>query len=165
MEAATMKRGCSVKSAAGHGRAMETANRTTRYIAASGICATPARMTEPRTTVPSVRITPAAEPSRTMEPWAGSDEDATDEPVGAVVAVRSASVRGISVVSVRTNRGSANCDPDRPHSDSHAHLRLRVRQWNHQHRQHRNIFQVTHNHLPLPVPITSFGSGRAFQIL
>jgi len=150
MEPTTMKRGRSVKSTACHSPAVEAADSTTRYITVSAIPrTTPARMTGPRTTVPSISVTPAPQPSRTVEPWASSYENAADEPVRIVVAVRRARVRSITVVSVRANR-RANGYANRTDSNSHANLRLRVRQWNHQHCQHCNIFQVTHNHLPLP---------------
>ncbi len=165
VKTSTMNCGRSVKSAPCHRRTVETADSTARYISVSAIPrATPARVSIPRTTIPSVSIAPVPQPARTVEPWARADEDAAREPVCTVVAVRSARVRSVSVIAIRTDRRCANCYSDRTHSDSHAHLRLRVRQWNHQHRQHRNIFQVTHNHLPLPVR-SPRSDSEAFQIL
>ena len=43
----------------------------------------------------------AVEPTWTVEPWAGPDEDTTDEPVRAVVAVRCAVIRRKVEVAVR----------------------------------------------------------------
>ena len=53
----------------------------------------------------------------TTEPWAGADEEAAYEPVRAVVAVRSAGVRSIAVITVGADRSGtvvirANADTD-----------------------------------------------------
>jgi len=139
-----------MKSSACHSPTAEAADRPAGYKAVSANpstttvpAATPARMTVPRTAVPFVSPAPASQPPRSVEPRASPDEDAASKPVGTVVAVRRASVRIVSVVSVRACRRYA----DRTDSNSHCDLRLRVSHWNHQHRQQRNIFQVTHNHL------------------
>jgi hypothetical protein len=151
VETAAMKRRRPMKSTTCHSRAVETAGRTARHKTPSAICAPPARMTIPRTPVPPVRHAPTSQPARTVEPWPSSNEDAAHKPVRTVVAIRSAAVRSVPVVSIRTDRRT-NCHADRPHSDSHADLRLRIsKRHRHHHRQHRNIFQVTHNHLPLPI--------------
>src|SRR5579862_4205361 len=128
-----------------HCLAVEASDRTTywsrhrsmywaaRYVAVSAIampaipCATPARMTVPRTPVPSVSVAPAAKPARTVEPWASADEDAAREPVWTVIAVRSTSVWSVPVVSVSTDRRCANRYADRTDSDSNADLSLRIR--------------------------------------
>ena len=47
-----------------------------------------------------------------VEPWAGTDEDATEEPVRAVVTVRSAVVRWIVEVAVRTDWRGTDIHPD-----------------------------------------------------
>jgi hypothetical protein len=49
----------------------------------------------------------AMEVPRAMEPGTGSDEDAARKPLWAVIAIRSAVVRGHFVVAVRTSRGSS----------------------------------------------------------
>jgi len=154
VETSTVNHCRSMKSTTCHSRAVDTPDRTmhrtVRYIATSTTPrATPARMTVPRTSVPTVRHAPTSQPSRTVEPWAGSDEDAAYKPVRTIVAVRRAGVRSISVISVCAGRHSTNRHSDRPHPDSHADLRLRISKGHHhQHRQQRNIFCVLHTHLP-----------------
>src|ERR1700744_1238971 len=54
----------------------------------------------------------AVETVRAVEPWAGTDEDATEEPVRAVVTVRSAVVRWIVEVAVRTDWRGTDIHPD-----------------------------------------------------
>ena len=58
--------------------------------------------------VPVVHV---AHPSRrTVEPWSSTDEDSSHEPVGAVITVRRAVVRGVIEVTIRTNRRCADAD-------------------------------------------------------
>jgi hypothetical protein len=76
---------------------------------ASVEAATEATASEPATTVKAASESAAAEEvaateAPSTEPGAGTDEDATDEVVRAVVAVRGASVRVISVITVIANR-------------------------------------------------------------
>ena len=47
---------------------------------------------------------PIAAPVKPVEPRAGADKHATNEPVRAVVAVRRAGVRVVAIIAVRTNR-------------------------------------------------------------
>ena len=54
----------------------------------------------------------ASEAFRAMKPRARPNEDATRKPFRAVVAVRSTSVRGNVVITVRTDRRRAYIDPD-----------------------------------------------------
>ena len=109
--------------------------------------ATPARMTIPGATIPSVRHAPTSQPYRTMEPRARSDENAPCKPVGSIVAIGCASVGIISVVAIRTGWSRSDRYADGTDSNSDAYLRLRVRQWDHQHRQQRNISHIPHTHL------------------
>ena len=55
----------------------------------------------------------AVEAMGTVKPGAGSDEETTVEPIGAVVAVRSAIVGGIVEIAVGADRGGAKVDADR----------------------------------------------------
>ena|ERR1035437_9447388 len=52
----------------------------------------------------------AVEVGWTVETLAGSDEDASGEPLGAIVAVGGAAIRGCIIVTVRAVRGCANRD-------------------------------------------------------
>jgi hypothetical protein len=54
----------------------------------------------------------AAEVGGSMKPWAGTDEDAAGEPLGAIVAVGSALVGRGFVVSIGTGRGWSDVDAD-----------------------------------------------------
>jgi len=70
-----------------------------------------------RSTVAVVRIVAVVDVSvktvGAVEPGAGADEDATSEPVGSIVAVGGAVVRGVVEVSIGANRSCADVDPDR----------------------------------------------------
>ncbi len=50
--------------------------------------------------------------ARAMKPGTGADEDSAYEPVGTIVAIRSAIVRRIVKIAVRANRCGANIDGD-----------------------------------------------------
>jgi hypothetical protein len=54
----------------------------------------------------------AAEVGGAMKPWAGTDEDAAGEPLGAVVAVGSALVGRGFIVSIGAGRGCSDVDAD-----------------------------------------------------
>jgi arginine exporter protein ArgO len=54
----------------------------------------------------------AVKTARAVEPGAGAKEHAADEPVGAVVTVRSAIVRSVVEVAIRANGGYSNADGD-----------------------------------------------------
>src|ERR1035438_3345835 len=54
----------------------------------------------------------AVEVGWTVEPFAGSDEDAAGEPLRAIVAVWSAAIWSYIVVTIRAVRGCANRDVD-----------------------------------------------------
>ena len=88
-----------------------------------------------------------------MKPRASTDENTTNKPVGTIVAIGSAGIRIVSVVSISTDRSNSH----RPNADSNSHLCLRICQRYHQYRQQCYVFQITHNHLlllirsPLPV--------------
>ena len=72
---------------------------------------------------PRIKERPSAE---SVEPWAGADKHAIDEPVRAVVAVWRARVRVIIIVAVGTYGRWANIG--RAHSHAHNHsLRARKR--------------------------------------
>jgi hypothetical protein len=76
----------------------------------------------------------------TVEPRAGADEDAADEVVRAVVAVRSAGVRIVAVVTVGAGRRRANGAIDRTHSDAKGNLGVGAACGKKQNSQKRNIF-------------------------
>ena len=57
-------------------------------------------------------INVAVEAGCAVEPWAGSDEDTAVEPLGAVVPVWSAVVRGVIEVAIRANRRCSDIDGD-----------------------------------------------------
>src|SRR5580704_17042848 len=138
----------SAVSAAMTAATVEAPATATVVSAAIAPSATPARVSEPRASVPSISPTPAPQPPRTMEPRASSDENATRKPVSAVVAVRRTGVRVVPVVSILTDRRRSNIYSYRTDSDSHAHLRLRIsKRHYHHHRHHRQIFHVPHTHL------------------
>jgi hypothetical protein len=59
-----------------------------------------------------------------VEPWTGADKDAADEVVRAVISVRSASVGGVPVVAVSTNRCRSNIPAHWPHADAYANAYL-----------------------------------------
>jgi hypothetical protein len=123
--------------------------------------AAPARVSIPRTTIPAIRSAPAAQPPRAMKPRSRSDECTTHKPVRTVIPVGRAGVRGIPIISIRTERSASGyADPYGTNADPHAHLRLRIRQRKHQHRYQRDIFQVTHNHLALQIrsPLSNPGA-------
>jgi hypothetical protein len=52
----------------------------------------------------------AVEAARAMEPGAGSNENATTEPVRPIVAIRSTGIRGVIKIPVRANRRDSNVD-------------------------------------------------------
>jgi hypothetical protein len=70
------------------------------------------------TTVESAAVVAA------VEPGTGADEDATGEVVRPVVAVRSASVRIVAVVTVSADRRGADGAVHGAYTDAHAELRL-----------------------------------------
>ena len=80
----------------------------------------PAATVEPATTVIS-----AATEAPTVEPGSGADEDAAHEVAGAVVTVRSARIRVITVVAVAANRRGAVIA--RTDTDRHSPLRISMR--------------------------------------
>jgi hypothetical protein len=54
----------------------------------------------------------AVKPMRAMKPGTGSNKHSADKPIGAVVAVGSAVIRGIVEISVRAHWGHPDVDPD-----------------------------------------------------
>ena len=73
----------------------------------------------------------------TVEPGAGADEDAADEVVRAIVAVWSACVRIVAVVTVGADRRRA---VDGAHSNGHANLGVGAARGEKQNSQQCNIF-------------------------
>jgi hypothetical protein len=59
-----------------------------------------------------VVINIAVEVVGAVEPWAGSDEDTAAKPLGAVLPVWSAVVRGVVEVAIRTSRRCSDIDRD-----------------------------------------------------
>jgi hypothetical protein len=57
-------------------------------------------------------INMAIEVVRAVKPWAGSDEDASGEPLGSVVPIWSAVVRRVVEVAVWANWRNSNIDRD-----------------------------------------------------
>src|SRR5579863_3374836 len=112
-------------------------------------------MTVPWAAIPAMSPAPATQPARTVEPGSRADEQAADEPVWAVVAVRRAPVWCISVVAVRANRSRPNRDTDRTNTHTHVNLRLSQAQRKRHHRQKRQILCVFHTHLLIPFTLLS----------
>jgi len=75
-----------------------------------------------------------------VEPRAGADEDASNEVVRAVVAVRSAGVRIVAVVTVSAGRSRADGAVNRAYADADANLRVGVARSKKQNSQQCNIF-------------------------
>jgi hypothetical protein len=73
-----------------------------------------ARGHSPTVALPKVEtmIDMSIEMIRSMEPRSGPDEYTAREPLRAIIAIRSAVVRRNLVVSVRTNRGFSDADPN-----------------------------------------------------
>jgi hypothetical protein len=100
-----------------------------------------------------VAVTPVSVTPVAVIPGAGANEDATDEPAGAVVAVRRAGIGIVAVIPIRTNRSRAVSVPviirgvivlaivariPNPYADGHLRLSARCqRQWS-RHENQRN---------------------------
>jgi hypothetical protein len=96
--------------------------RPSVVVAVSAVVAVPA---VPSVTIAAVISTTAVAP--TVEPRTGADEEAADEVVSAVVAVRSAGVGVITVIPVGADRGSAVIAADWTYADAHRELSVGVR--------------------------------------
>jgi hypothetical protein len=59
-------------------------------------------------------------------PRARADEDAAHKPTRAVITVRSASIRSITVITVSANRRGSNAHSNRSYANTYGHLRLRT---------------------------------------
>jgi hypothetical protein len=86
------------------------------------IVATASRVAVPVVTVAIIPATVETAAIVAVEPGAGSDEDSSDEIVRPVVAVRSAGVRIVTVVTVGADGCRANRAVDRAHSNGQANL-------------------------------------------
>src|ERR1700746_49796 len=75
-----------------------------------------------------------------VEPRAGTDEDASDEVVRAVVAVRSAGVRIVAVVAVSAGRSRADGAVNRAYADADRNLGVGFARGKNQTPQQCNIF-------------------------
>jgi hypothetical protein len=146
--AAAMESAATVKAASAPARetasAVEsTARKTTPGEAASGKAAT-----APTTSAPTPAATPASPTTPAPAiPRTGADEETVRKPRSPIIAVRSARIRIIIVIAVRTIRRAVIPGT---HSHANADLRLRIRQRQHQHCNQSQIFHVPHGHLPCP---------------
>ena len=61
----------------------------------------------------------AVEAMRTMEPWAGSNENTASEPIGPVIAIGSAVIRGIVEIPVCAGRCHSNVNGNLSWCDGH----------------------------------------------
>jgi len=75
-----------------------------------------------------------------VEPWAGADEDAADEVVRSVIAVGSASIGIVAVVTVGAGRGGADGTVNRAYPDTETNLRVGAARGKKQNSQQSNIF-------------------------
>ena len=153
-EAATTSNRAAMESIIGVESAAGEAASVTAIIGSACNIPRPASPTPSRTAVNSA----IPEPRRVSEviPRSGTNEYAVDEIARSVVAVGSASVRIVGVISIRANRRTPNIcradvNSDRANTDSNSdpYLRLRIGQGNHHHRNQRHVFHVSHNHLPI----------------
>jgi hypothetical protein len=147
----TTETAASMETAVPHGPAsVSAATRFRASIAATPALATPAFMT-PAATSPATPspATPSPELSRMapVVPRACADEDAANEVIRPVEAIRRAGVRIVIVIAIRAYwRACSNVARPNPDANSNSNLCLRISHRQHQHRQQRKIFQVTHNH-------------------
>src|SRR5215467_2148219 len=153
-EAATTSNRAAVESIVDVHSAAGEATSVTAIIGSACNISRPASPTPSRTAVNSA----VPEPRRVSEviPRTGTNEYAVHEIARSVVAVGSASVRIVGVISIAANRRTPNIcradgNSDRANTDSNSdpHLRLRIGQGNHHHRNQRHVLQVSHNHLPI----------------
>jgi hypothetical protein len=75
-----------------------------------------------------------------VEPWAGADEDAADEVVRSVIAVGSASIGIVAVVTVGAGRGGADGTVNRAYPNAETNLRVGAARGKKQNSQQCNIF-------------------------
>lgn len=119
----------------------------------SALCKTAAESRTARITAPSPVAGTAIEPAAIVpvEPWPGTDENAADKPIGAVVTVRSASIRRIIVIAVETIRWTVSVIAGVSETDANPNTNLSLRGRNcekncykTQNCKHREISQMTH---------------------
>lgn len=78
--------------------------------------------------------------AKSAEPWAGTDEDPSREPIGTVKTVRRASVRVIVVVAIRANR----CGVDIPIARANSHSKCHSLRVGKRRAKHANSQQTRH---------------------
>ena len=141
--AATMECTAAVKADRGSTAVKSTACEAARCRRASDKPTTP-------DVASSVVARTAVEPAAViaMEPGTGTDEDAICEPIRSVVAVGSAGVRVIAVVTVGTDGGgSINGAVNRPNAEPHADAHLRLGSSGakeSQNSKQNSVFEVSH---------------------
>ena len=78
--------------------------------------------------------------AKSAEPWAGTDEDPSREPIGTVKTVRRTSVRVIVVVAIRANR----CGVDIPIARANSHSKCHSLRVGKRRAKHANSQQTRH---------------------
>jgi hypothetical protein len=73
--------------------------------------------------------------SPTVIPRSCADEDAVYEPARAIVAIRSAGIRIIGVITIGANWSSADADANGTNSDSDNNSGVRKSHWHREHRE------------------------------
>ena len=122
-----------------------TAVEAVRFTASVAVAATAIIAAVSVVTVPVVSaVAVEAMAIAAVEPGAGTDEDSTDEVIRSVVAVWSAGVRSVAVVTVGADRRRADRAVYWTYSHSYANLRVGVARGKKQNSQQSNIFKVTH---------------------
>src|SRR5579862_84967 len=151
--AATMKSATSAMEAAPNATAREAVSAVEAAAGKSMSVTAPASTVTPASAItPTSAPAPASAPTPTTPapaiPRTGADEETIHKPRRPVIAVWSASVRVIVVITVGAIRRP--CIPGaHSHSHSDADLRLRIRKRQHQHRNQSQIFYVPHGDHPL----------------
>lgn len=146
--AAAMESAATVKAARATARETASAVESTARKTAPGEAASGKAATAPTTSAPTPAATPASPTTPAPAiPRTGADEETVRKPRSPIIAVRSARIRIIIVIAVRTIRRAVIPGT---HSHANADLRLRIRQRQHQHCNQSQIFHVPHGHLPCP---------------
>jgi hypothetical protein len=101
----------------------------------------------------------------TMKPRARANEYPSSKPIRAIVSVRRAGIRVISIVAVRADRRGTHVPVSRPdsHADYHS-LRIRVRSAKHANPQQSRKSQVTHLGPPSEI-LRNFSFKLLFRLI